>query len=107
MKPLNEITSNLIAAKELYENCKLSLPADQIEILRTLSVAYSDLSDHRIEANEKWNSVYFKTQGSNALRSKEADKEVPEMYMIRRTMDSTKILIDAVRSTLSSARNDR
>lgn len=107
MKTLDEIKDNLIAAKEKYENCKLSLVPEQSEILRALSLAYSDLSEHRIEANDNWNEIYFKKQGSNALRSKEADKEVPEMYMIRRTMDSTKILIDTVRSTLSSARNER
>ena len=107
MKPIEEILSKVREGKGQYDNCKLSLTADQTEILRTLSLAYSDLSEHRIEANEKWNSIYFSKQGSNALRSKEADKEVPELYMIRRTMESTKILIDTVRSTLSSARSER
>jgi len=107
MKTLEVILKSIRDAKELYENCKLSLPADQTEILRTLSLAYSDLSEHRIEANEEWNKVYFSKIGSNALRSKESDKEVPHLYMIRRTMESTKILIDTVRSTLSSARSER
>jgi len=107
MKDLNEILSNIQEAKGNYDNCKLSLVADQTEILRMLSLAYSDLSEHRIEANEKWNIEYFKQQGSNALRSKEADRIVPELYLLRRTMESTKILIDTVRSTLSSARSDR
>ena len=107
MKDLDKILKNIRDAKDEYENCKLSLVADQTEILRKLSIAYSDLSEHRIEANDSWNIEYFKQQGSNALRSKEADRIVPQLYLIRRTMESTKILIDTVRSTLSSAKNDR
>jgi hypothetical protein len=107
MKSLNQIAERIIENKERYDNCKLSLIADQTEILRALSICYSDLSEHRIEENNRWNAEYFKAEGTNAFRVKEADRKVPEMYAIRRTMESTKVLIQSVISTLSSAKLDK
>jgi hypothetical protein len=107
MIDLQDVLTRIRENKDKYDNCQLSLVADQTEILRSLSISYSDLSEHRIEENNNWNEAYFEAQGSNAFRSKEADRKVPQMYLLRRTMESTKILIDTVRSTLSTAKMDR
>lgn len=107
MKELTDILNRIIENKDKYDMCKLSLLPEQTEILRALSICYSDLSEHRIEENNRWNTEYFKAEGTNAFRVKEADRNVPEMYLLRRTMESTKILIDTVRSTLSTAKMDR
>lgn len=103
MKPLEDILSRIVQARETYDTCKLSLRAEQSEILRELSVSFADLTDHRISAREDWMFHYNQIDGSNPVREKYADHKVPELYKIRRVMDATKILIDSVRSTLSKA----
>lgn len=104
MKDLNTILERIQTAKETYDTLKLSQVSDQSQILRELTVSYHDLSDHRISAWEDWNYHYFEHQGSNAAKEKYADFKVKELYLIRRTMESTKVLIECVRSTISAAK---
>jgi len=106
MKDLNTILERIRTSRDIYDTCKLSQVAEQSTILRELSVCYSELTDHRIKAREDWMFYYFEHQGSNAAKEKYADYKIPELYLIRRTMESTKVLIDSVRSTLSSAKAD-
>lgn len=107
MKPLDEILERINKAKDAYDILKLSQISEQSEILRSLSISYSDLNDHRVKAKETWDFHYFEHQGSNAAREKYADLKCSELYLLRRTMESTKVLIEAVRSTISAAKLDR
>jgi len=103
---LEEVLKRIREARDKYDTLKLSLVPDQMEILRELSVCYSFLSDFRIDAKEEHNNFYFQSNGkSHASKEREADKQCPELYLIRRSMESTKVLIEAVRSTLSGAKN--
>ena len=104
MKPLEEILNRIQAAKEAYDTLKLSQVSDQSRILRELSISYHDLNDHRIDTREDWMFNYNEAVGSNAYREKYADHKVPELYKIRRVMESTKVLIECVRSTISAAK---
>lgn len=105
MKPLQAILERIRTAKSTYDTLKLSQVPDQSEILRELSVSYHDLNEHRIEARENWMFHYNEAKGTNAFREKFADHKVPELYLIRRNMEATKILIDTVRSTISAAKS--
>ena len=104
---MEQILQRIRNARDRYDQCKLSLVADQTEILRELSVCYSKLSDYRIEYHEAWIDIYNISTGTNASKEREADTKVKELYMLRRTLESTKILIDTVRSTLSVAKNEK
>lgn len=104
MKPLIQVLDRIQQAKETYDTLKLTQVSDQSQILRELSISYHDLSDHRIEAREEWMDYYNEAKGSNAHKERYADSKVPELYKIRRIMESTKILIDSVRSTISAAK---
>ena len=105
MKNLNTILERIESAKERYDTLKLSFISDQMEILRDLSVSYSDLTEHRIEATEVHRGYYFKSEEkSHAAKEREADLKCPELYLIKRNMDDCIILIKAVTSTLSSAK---
>ena len=102
MKPLNEVLSEINKAIEQYEVCRLNQTQHQGEILRALSVNLHWLAEHRIEAHEKWLSVYFKSTGtSSAAKEREADSVVRELYQIRRMMDSASKVMDSLRSTIS------
>lgn len=107
MKQLETILERINKAKDDYDTLKLSQISEQSEILRSLSICYSDLNDHRIKAKETWDYHYFEHKGSNAAREKYADLKCSELYLLRRTMESTKILIESVRSTISAAKLDR
>lgn len=106
MTELNEVLNKIIEARNKYDTCKLSLVAEQSEILRDLSVCYSELADYRIEYHESWLNVYNRTSGTNAAKEREADNQVRELYKIRQIMTTTKELIISIRSTLSSAKNN-
>ena len=104
---LEETLEQINKAVDDYHTLKLSLVSEQSEILRNLSTGLYHLELFRVEAHEKWQSVYFNSEGkTNAAKEKEADFKVPELYKIRRIMTGAKIVTDAVRSTISSNRNN-
>ncbi len=101
MKDLTDILDGLNKSIDDYHTLKLSLVSEQSEILRSLSVNLAYLEEHRIEAYEKWQSIYFQSTGkTNAAKEREADMKVPERYQIKRIMTGAKIVFDAVRSTI-------
>jgi hypothetical protein len=103
MKDLNRILENINSAVERYEIQKLSLTQDQSEILRDLSVNFHWLAEHKIDANKKWNWAYFNSkEKSVAGKERQADFEVPEMYTIRQMLASSKVVLDSIRSTIST-----
>lgn len=103
MKELNGILEKINQAIERYEIQKLSLTHDQSEILRDLSVNFHWLAEHKIEANKNWNWAYFNsTEKSVAGKEREADFKVPEMYTIRQYLTSSKVVLDSIRSTIST-----
>lgn len=103
MKDLTAILEKINWTVDKYETCKLSLTADQTEMLRTLSTQLHWLVEHRTKANTDWLSVYFSSKaGSSAAKEREADFKVPEMYQIRHVMRTVEKVIDSIRSTISA-----
>lgn len=106
MKTLTEILASIDSCIEKYETKKLSLTQDQAEILAEMSCALFELTKHKVEAHKKWMSVWFNSKGkSEAAREREADHQVPELYMIRQFLASGNKCLDSMRSTLSVFKN--
>lgn len=105
MRDLNDILEDIKKANDKYRTLKLSLTADQSDILRTLSCCYVDLIDHKKESREEWLDVYNMTSGTNAHKEREADMAVKEYDLIRDIMKAVDLQIQAIRSTLSANKN--
>lgn len=102
MKELNEVLEEINNSIDKYHTLQLKQVIEQSEILRSLTSSLFWLEKHRVEAHEKWNSTYFKSQGkSGAAKEREADLKVPELYMIRRIMTGGYKVVDSIRSTIS------
>ena len=102
---LNKILEVINGANDRYRTLKLSQTIDQSEILRDLSVSYSDLTDHKIKAREQWLDIYNGSKGSNASKERQADSEVLEYDMIKDIMKACELLMNSIRSTLSANKN--
>ena len=49
------------------------------------------LSKEQVEANVRWNAEYYNHQSKvNAVKERHADKEVPEIYLCRKIMETAK-----------------
>ena len=107
MRGLNEILTEINEAVDKYHTLQLKAFIDQSEILRSLTSSLFWLEKFRVEAHEKWNSIYFQSQGkSGAAKEREADLKVPELYMIRRIMTGGYKVVDSIRSTISIHRKE-
>ena len=103
MKPLDKILEDITKAIEKYDTCKLSLTHDQSEILRDLSVNLYFLTEHRVQYNREWMSVYFSSKSTSGQgKEREADFTVPHLYTIRQFMASANKVIDSLRTTISA-----
>lgn len=102
MKPLAEILGSIEFNNNRYRILKLADTHTQSDILRCLSCAFMDLTDHKIKSREAWMDVYNKAQGSNASKEREADSEVMELSLIRDVLKAVGLQMDSIRSTLSA-----
>jgi len=99
---LHEILDNINHLIEKYHLLELKLVNEQSELLRGLTTNLYFLEKYRIESYEKWQSVYFQSNGkSGAAKEREADFKVPEIYQIRRIMAGGYKVVDSLRSTIS------
>lgn len=49
------------------------------------------LSKEQVEAHQRWNAVYYNSEEkSNASKEKESDREVPELYLCRKILETAK-----------------
>jgi hypothetical protein len=104
---LEDALNKMGQAIQRYETCKLSLVADQSEILRDLSTSLYHLADFRVRFHEDWMSFYLHSKGkSEAAKEREADMKCPELYKIRQMMSAGQKVLESVRSTLSASKNE-
>lgn len=102
MKPLNEITDNLIAAVDRYEKLPLDDVMELSEILRTFDVNLSYLVIVRDEFYKKFQSVYFNSKAtSSAAKTKEAEMLVSELDFIRKVLKHYGDTQTSIRSQIS------
>ena len=106
MKDLKEILEEINGCIDKLDTLKLHLTQDRVEILDKLSINYYKLTNHRTKFHEDWMSVYFNSKAnSSAAKEREADKEVPELYVCQHFMSSTKLVIDGLRTSISAMKN--
>lgn len=108
MKDLTEILFCINQAVDKYEHLKLKQITEQSEILRELTTNLYWLEEYRIQAHEKWHSIYFQSTGkSNASKEREADNKCPEIYQIRRITTAAYKVVDSIRSTISAYKREQ
>lgn len=105
LKPLLDIIEEVQSINTRYRTCKLSLTHDQAEILRDLSVCYSDLVIHKIEAKKQWLNSYNSAKGTNAAKEREADTLVQDYDLITYLLRAVDNQIQSIRSTIGAFRN--
>ena len=71
------------------------------QYMKDLTVILCHLEHERKEAHEKWNSIVFNFEGSVSRAEIEAHEQVPELYQLRRIMNSGYRVVDAMRSNIS------
>lgn len=88
MKPIEEILTKISDIVETYESgAYKNLP----EMHRILTCNMYYLSQEQVKANVRWNQEYYNHQSTvNAVKERHADKEVPELYMCRKIMETAK-----------------
>ena len=58
---------------------------------RELTCCMFHLSKFQVEAHQKWNNHYYNSkEKTNAGKERECDRDVPELYMCRKIMESAK-----------------
>ena len=103
MRELTEVLGVIDACIDKLDTLKLSFTQDRSEVLDKLSINYYHLTEHRTRYHEDWMSVYFNSKGtSSAAKEREADMKVPELYITRQFMSSTKLVIDSLRTSISA-----
>lgn len=103
MKDLTEIMTDINKCIDDLETLKLSFTQPRTEILDKLSINYYHLTEHRTQFHQDWMSVYFSSKAnSSAAKERECDMRVPELYTLRHTMSSVKLVIDSLRTSISA-----
>ena len=102
MKPLLEITTDLMGAIDKYDSLPLDDVRELSEILRTLDVNLSYLVHVRDEYYRKFKSIYFNsTAKTHAGKDREAEQLVPELDKIRKILRHYGETQKSIRSQIS------
>lgn len=102
MKTIKEISDNLIAAIDTYENLPLDDTMALSEILRILDVNLAHLVFVRDEYYKAFQSVYFNSKGtSSAAKEREAEMKVPELDLVRKILRHYADVQGSIRSQIS------
>lgn len=75
-------------------------------MLRSLSGCHAIITKENIEAYNRHNGIMYNFDGSAARAKIEADKEVPELRMTRKIIDTIDKTYGAIRSEISILKQD-
>lgn len=102
MKTLEEITSNLQRALDLYENLPLDDVKDLSEILRILDVNLSYLVHVRDDYYNLFQEVYFNSEsGTHAGKHRYSEQQVPQLDLVRKILRHYGETQKSIRSQIS------
>ena len=76
-------------------------------LLRELSANYYFLTKYNIEAHQKYNEIMYNHKGSVASGKIKAEKEVPELRMLRKIMEATQNVMWSIKSEISIIKTDK
>ena len=71
------------------------------DMLRRSTALIYFLENYRAEVHKQWIATYHATEGTNAAKERQADKDHPELYLLRRVIPSANKVVEAMRSNLS------
>jgi hypothetical protein len=71
------------------------------DMLRRSTALIYFLETYRSEVHKNWIATYHATEGTNAAKERQADKDHPELYLLRRVIPSANKVVEAMRSNLS------
>lgn len=85
---MEEILSKITDIIETYESGAYK----NLNVMhRELTCLMYYLSQEQVQAHQKWNACYYNSkEKSNAGKERECDREVPELYMCRKIMETAK-----------------
>ena len=76
---------------DIVETYESGAYKDLNEMHRILTCNMYYLSQKQVEYNVEWNREYYNHKSTvNAVKQRHADKEVPELYMCRKIMETAK-----------------
>mgnify|MGYP003634976008 CR=1 FL=1 len=83
-----EILSKITDLVETYESGAYK---DLAVMHREITCNMYFLTIEQVQANVRWNQEYYNHSSTvNAVKERHADKEVPELYMIRKVLEGAK-----------------
>ncbi len=104
---LESVLENLRNLVDRYENVPLIETKELSEILRGLGVNLSHLVELRKLYYNKFQVVFQSSKGTSvAARTKDAEREVPELDLIRKVLRHYEELRKDLRSQISLWKND-
>lgn len=109
-KLLNELTSLVQEYKDLGDQLVFEDASRLSVILKNLTSTLFYLESYRDEASRKYNTIMHTSikAGSSVSGSEIIAKEqCPELYMLRRIMQSGYNIVDAIRSNISFLKSEK
>ena len=111
MKSLNETLENITMLIDAYSDTSVNDGESLNEILQKLSTNLFFLEKFRIDYKHKYETkIHELTRDKKNTVSRavnEAEKEVQELYMLRRLSDSAYRVCDVIRTNISFLKNER
>ena len=107
MNPEQEILNNIAEAVDQYNEVDLSDRHGINEMLRKVNANIFYLTQYKVEARNKWHSVYKNSQGkSDAAKTREADGTILELKYYRDIIKVAESISKALISHLSLAKHE-
>ena len=106
-KQIDKILEEIVEGVDFYQSGRWANKEKLIKVQRSISSNVFYLTQHNIEAYNKWNAIVYNRNGGsvNAAQVK-ADNEVPELRMTRKILEATKNVQIAISNELSILKND-
>jgi hypothetical protein len=85
---MEEILNKITSLIETYESGAYK---DLYLMHRELTCNMFYLSKEQVDAHQKWNRHYYNSkEKTNAAKERDCDREVPELYLCRKIMETAK-----------------
>tara|TARA_R110000803_G_scaffold5445_2_gene17908 strand:- start:1856 stop:2245 length:390 start_codon:yes stop_codon:yes gene_type:complete len=103
------VLDDVINIIETYHSLELKVDEGMTysKLLKNLSSNLFYLERYRSEYYYKHNQIMFEFKGSVAASKIKADEQVPEIYLLRRTMNAAYRVADAMRSNISYIKKEQ
>ena len=92
-----------------YKKAKGASPDKLLEVLRVITSNLYTLENERAEYKKRYEGIIYEEtkEGSSVARAQNlAEVEVPELYMLRRVMEASYRVSDAIRTQISFLKSE-